>query len=196
MVYGVSTIPTPHHQYGYQEYLALDESSPHKNEYLDGAIYAMAGGTLDHAALCAAVIGELQSQLRGKPCRVFTADARIRVRETGLATYPDASVICGKPELDPEGRNTATNPIVLVEVLSDGTEAYDRGEKRTHYQRIPALQEYLLVSQREPRLELWRRSRGDWSYEVLGPGQRLDLESIGCQLDVDELYRRAIGEFE
>jgi Uma2 family endonuclease len=187
------SIPAPRHHYTYQEYLVLDAGSTNRNEYFNGEIFAMAGGTPRHAALTAALSGTLYAQLKGKPCRVYSADLRIRVRETGLASYPDVSVVCGLLIEDPEGRDTATNPTLLVEVLSDSTAAYDLGEKREHYQRIPSLQEYLVVSQHEPRITLWRRAEDTWSQDSYGPGGKVLLASIGCELDLDDLYREAVG---
>lgn len=162
-----------------------------KHEYLAGEIYAMAGGTPEHAALCAALIVLIGVRLRGGPCRIYTSDLRVRVAVTGLATYPDASVVCGEPARDRESRTHITNPAVLFEVLSPGTEDYDRGEKREHYQQIASLQAYVVISQDRRQLEVWQRGdAGAWSHRVLGPGDALDLP-IGCGLTVDELYREA-----
>ncbi|MDX2051745.1 MAG: Uma2 family endonuclease [Polyangiaceae bacterium] len=146
------------HRSSYEDYLL--------NEYLNGEIFGMAGGTPEHAANTLAIAAELHAQLKGKPCRAYSPDLRVRVLETGLATYPDVSVVCGPMEFDPDGRNTATNPTLLVEVLSPGTEDYDRGEKREHYFTIPSLREYLLVSQTERKMELYRRTGDAWSHEV------------------------------
>jgi Uma2 family endonuclease len=187
----MSSIPAPCHRYTYAEYLRLDGDSNHKNEYFDGEIYGTAGGTPRHAELTLTIGAMLHNQLRGKGCRAYSPDLRVRVLETGLATYPDVAVVCGGIEPDPDGPDTATNPTVLVEVLSDSTEAYDRGEKRRHYQRIPALQEYLLVSPHAPCLELWRRNGEDWTHETFGPGDRVALGSIGCEIGVDDLYGSA-----
>lgn len=184
--------PAPRHRYTYDEYLGLEETSSQKNEYYDGEIYAMAGSTPEHAALAAELIAIMAGHLRGKPCRVYTADLRIRVKATGLATYPDVSVICGPLERDTDGRNTATNPKLLIEVLSDSTEAYDRGEKREHYQTMESLAEYLLVSQRTREVELWRRDGTAWVKLTAGPNDTLRLDSIGLALDVDALYRQAL----
>ena len=172
------------------EYLALEEKSATKHEWRDGVIYGMAEGAPDHAGLAAAVVGELGTQLRGKRCRVYTADLKVRVLATGLATYADVSVVCGALEVDPEDKNAVTNPVVLVEVLSDSTEAYDRGEKFGHYRRIPSLAEYVLVSQRSPKIEVFRKNEaGKWVLaEEASAGEVAPLLSIGCALSVDEVY--------
>jgi Uma2 family endonuclease len=118
--------------YTLEDYLGVEEMSAVRHELVDGQIFAMAGGTPEHAALSAAVLVVLGSKLLGGRCRPYSADLRIRVLATGLATYPDAAVICGEPERDPSSPTHVTNPTVVVEVLSTSTEEYDRGEKREH----------------------------------------------------------------
>jgi Uma2 family endonuclease len=190
MLVCVTGQPVGRHHHRYADYLALEEVSNVKHEYLDGEIYAMAGGTPDHAALAMAVGAALVGQLGGKACRVFSSDLRVRVLATGLATYPDVTVVCGPLERDPDSRTTVTNPTLVVEVLSDGTEDYDRGEKLEHHRQVPSLRECLLVSHRRPSLELWRREPdGVWSRQEAGPGAALELLSVGCSLAVDDIYR-------
>jgi Uma2 family endonuclease len=178
----------------FPEYVAEEQVSGSKHEHLDGQIHAMAGGSPEHGLIAINVGAELRNKLLGRPCRVFSSDVRIRVRATGLATYPDISVVCGRVERDPEDQNTIVNPIVLVEVLSPSTEAYDRGEKFAHYRRIPSLREYVLVSQAKRRVEVFRRNEDpSWTlYEVQGSSS-VELASVGCELALDELYR---GVFE
>lgn len=192
------TIARRLHGYTYQDYLSLEADSNVRHEYLEGEIYAMAGGTVEHALLSGYVITELGMQLRGGPCRVATSDLRVRVIETGKATYPNATVICGEAELDPEDAqgHTVVNPTVLVEVTSKSTEEYDRGDKfELHYSRIPTLREYVLVSHRERSLEVRRRgAEGQWSTTVVSAGQSVQLESLGAVLDVDALYDAALGK--
>ncbi len=173
----------------YAEFVAREETSLTKHEWLNGVVYDMAGGTPTHARLVATVTGILYRQLAGRRCTAYSSDLQIRVTATGLATYPDASVICGSIIPDVENKNASTNPRVLVEVLSDSTEEYDRGEKFAHYRRIPTLMEYVLVSQKEPCIEVFRRtSSGDWNVEKALAGQTIDLRSIECALDVNEVY--------
>jgi Uma2 family endonuclease len=173
-----------HHTF--DEYIRFERTSNVKHEYLGGQIYAMAGGTPEHAALAAAVVGILFSQLRGKPCRVYSSDLRVRAGE--LATYPDVTVVCGPVLGDPTDPNTALNPALVVEVTSPSTDVYDRGEKLAHYQEIAALSAIILVSQEESRIDLWRRTELGWLHASAGPGQRLVLQAIGCELLVDEVY--------
>jgi len=176
----------------YAEYVAAEKASPVRHEYLKGSVFAMAGGTPEHGALAAAIMRELGVLLRGKPCRVYSSDLRIRVLETELATYPDASVVCGKLETAPDDENAVVNPTLLVEVLSDSTEAYDRGAKAAHYRRIPSLREYVLIAQNEKRIEVYRRNqRGGWELFEAQSGI-LELESVGIELDVDAVYENPL----
>lgn len=179
------------HTMTYAEYLALERSADVKHEYVNGRVFAMAGGTPEHARLAGAVIGDLRTALRGKPCVPFSSDLRVRVAATGRATYPDVTVVCGALVPDPNDADAVQNPTVLVEVLSDTTESDDRGDKWAHYQRITALREYVLVSQKSARIEVFTRDATDasvWHYRDHGPGARLTLASIGVTLDVDAIY--------
>ncbi|WP_438041225.1 Uma2 family endonuclease [Sorangium sp. So ce128] len=178
--------------YTYAEYLALEASSNVKHEYLDGQIYAMAGGTPEHAALAAAVIGLLFPELRRGRCRAYDADLRVRVPSTGLATYPDVTVVCGPLERDTQDEQAVTNPTLIVEVLSRSTEEYDRGDKFEHYKRLPSLRQYVLVSHRERCMEIWTRDAdGGFTSAIAREGDVALLASIGARLDVRELYEAA-----
>ncbi|APR82436.1 Hypothetical protein A7982_07785 [Minicystis rosea] len=184
----------PAHKLTFAEYLALERAGDTKHELVNGEIFAMAGGTPEHARLTMRVGAALLTQLSGRPCEAYSSDLLIRVLATGLATYPDVSVVCGRLETDPEDANVVTNPIVLVEVLSDSTEAYDRGEKFAHYRRIPSLREYVLVSQHEPRIEVFRRNDDrSWTLYEAHAGERAKLASIGCELAVDEIYANPLA---
>jgi len=177
------------------EYVAAEQRSAVRHEFLDGEVFAMAGGTPAHAALAAALIQHLGNALGGKPCRVYSSDLRVRIRETGLTTYPDLSVVCGKLEVDVEDPNAVVNPVLLVEVLSESSEAYDRGAKAAHYRRIPSLQEYVLVSQLEPAIEVFRRNeRGNFELIDARKGERVELASLGVTLDVDAIYADPLAQ--
>lgn len=186
----VSVVAPAHHRFTFDDYLRVEEDSVVRHEFLEGRIWAMAGGTPEHARICANVIALLNVALGARRCSVFTTDLRIRVSATGLATYPDVSVICGQLELDPTDpkRHTALNPRLLVEVLSPSTEDYDRGEKLEHYRKIPTLQEVVLVSTRERGIEVWRRAGGEWTRHEARAGAA-SLASVDCQLLLDEVYR-------
>jgi Uma2 family endonuclease len=174
----------------FAEYLEQERTSDIKHEFVNGEIFDMAGGTIEHGRLVLSTAGVLFAQLRGRPCVGYSSDVRVRVLATGLATYPDMSVVCGKLERDPADANAIVNPSVLVEVLSDSTERYDRGEKFAHYQRLPSLKEYVLVSQHGPRIEVFRRNDDgrSWTLHIAEAGESVSLVSIGCVLAVDEVY--------
>jgi Uma2 family endonuclease len=176
--------------YTYAEYLAFEASSNVKHEFLDRQIYAMAGGTPEHAALTAAVTGLLFAQLRDCRCRAYDAGLRVRTR-SGLSTYPDVTVICGPTERDEADPQAVTNPALIIEVLSRSTEEYDAGDKFEHYKALPSLRQYVLVSHRERSLEVWTLIEGaGWQRTIVREGEMANL-SIGARLDVRELYESA-----
>ena len=183
---------SPSRRYTLEDYLSVEERSLVRHEFLNGEIFAMAAGTPEHAALSAAAMALLGARLAGRPCRLYSADLRIRVAATGLATYADAAVIQGEPLRDPESPTHVTNPSVLLEVLSPATGAYDRGEKREHYQQIASLGDYVLVAQDRREIDVYTRVAVDsWRRSIYGPGQTVDLPSIDVQFGVDELYNAA-----
>lgn len=185
------TAPAPRHHFTFAEYLEVEEVSAVRHEFFAGEIYAMAGGTPEHAAMAAAITSSLGRQLEGTPCRVYSSDLRVRVLATGLATYPDVTVVCGPSTRDPESPTHVTNPKVIVEVLSQGTEEYDRGEKLEHYRRIDSLEAIVLVDHRNPHVELWVRGGEGWTRREHGAGNRVELAAIGCALSVDDIYAAA-----
>lgn len=183
-----------HVHYTYGEYLALEEQSPTRHEYLDGEIYAMAGGSPDHAALAASMIRLLGASLRSG-CRVFTSDLRVRIPASGLSTYPDVAVVCGPSLRAADDALAVVNPILLVEVTSPSTEEYDRGEKLRQYQQISGLAEILIVSHQEPRITSFQRAAdGRWTVAEARWGQTLALTSTGGTLVVDDLYRDGLED--
>lgn len=183
-----------HVHYTYAEYLALEDQSAIRHEYLDGEIYAMGGGTPDHAALAAAVIGLLRAGIPVS-CRVYTSDLRVRTR-TGLATYPDAAVVCGRTARASDDPIAVTNPSLLVEVTSPSTADYDRGAKLSHYKSLPSVHEVLIVSHREAHVTLHRRKDGtdDWETSEATAGGLVDLVSVGAALAVDDVYRGGLED--
>jgi Uma2 family endonuclease len=178
-------------RFSFEDYVELEAMSDVKHEFLDGEVWAMAGGSPEHAAVAANLVRLLGQAMLDRRCRVFSSDLRIRVAATGLATYPDASVICERVELDPEDRkgHTALNPTFLVEVLSPRTEAYDRGEKLANYQLIPSLREVMLVAHDDRRVDLWRRTQNGWTQVTLRAEDSVELESLpGVRMTIDEIY--------
>ena len=184
------------HRYTYADYVALELQSPTKHEYLEGEIYAMAGGTEEHSALSAQVLRVLGNALGDQPRRVHTSDLRIYVESVGLATFPDGAVICGGLEQHtPTPPATALNPAVLLEVTSDSSEEYDTQEKLEYYQTIPTLRDYVVVSHRERRITVHSRGNdGSFESRVGIAGGRVHVQSLSADLIVDEIYRgSAIG---
>jgi len=183
----MTALSEPRHHYTYEQYLAFERDAEMKHEYVDGEIYAMAGGSPKHNALASRIGAALEAG-RSSGCVVFQSDQKVRVLATGRVAYPDASMICGPLERDPADRSghTLTNPALLVEVLSPSTEDVDRISKLRDYQLIPSLRECVLVSQDRPRIEVYRRNdSGIWEYlEVregtvkLATGPTLDLSAI------------------
>jgi Uma2 family endonuclease len=181
------------HRYTYADYVALELDSSTRHEFLDGEIYAMAGGTEEHSALAAEVLRALGDATRDGPCRVHTSDLRIYVEATGFATFPDGSVICGPLEQHaPSPKATALNPTALVEVTSDSSEGYDTGEKVEYYRTVPSLRDYVIVSHRERRITVHTRSDdGEWAMRVAIAGGRVAVQSLKAELSVDDIYRKS-----
>ena len=181
------------HHYTYADYVALEMTSTGKHEFLNGEIYAMAGGSEEHSALAAEMVRVLGNAVGDRPCRVHTSDLRIYVEAAGLATFPDCSVICGPLEQhDPSPMATALNPTILVEVTSDSSEDYDKGAKLEYYRTIPTLREYVIVSHRDQQIVVeTRRNDGTWSTRVAMRGERIEVSSLNAELIVDEIYRHS-----
>jgi Uma2 family endonuclease len=173
-----------------EEYLRLERDAPFKSEYFGGEIFAMAGASPAHNAITLNIGSELRSQLRGGPCQAFVGDLRVQVPETDLYTYPDVTVVCGKPKFDHRDPNTLTNPTLLVEVLSRSTAGYDRSERFGSYRQLESLREYLLVAQDRPRVERFaRQADGAWIPMVAeGLQAQLSLPSIDAVLLLAEVY--------
>ena len=171
------------------EYLALERRATYKSEYVNGHIIAMSGASRRHNLIAANISRELSSQLRGRPCESYISDMRVRVSETGLYTYPDVVAVCGDIRFADEQTDTLLNPTVIVEVLSASTEAYDRGDKFTHYRRLASLHDYVLVSQDAVRVEHYVRQGEKW---VLSEASLLtdtvSLASIQCTLVLEDIY--------
>jgi Uma2 family endonuclease len=172
-----------------EEYLAFERASDQKHEYADGEIFAMSGGTHEHSLIAGNVHGELRNALMERPCVVHGSDMRIKVAATNRYFYPDVSVVCGRPVFQDATRDVLLNPKAVIEVLSDSTERYDRGDKFQHYQQIASLTEYVLVSQTAPLVEHYaRQADGSWIYRALGPGEHVRLASLECEIAVDRIY--------
>jgi len=177
-----------------EEYLVIERRAEYKSEYVDGVMYAMAGGSERHNLIAANIIISIGVQLRGRPCRVYPRDLKVRVPHSNRFFYPDVSVVCGETKFADDERDVIINPILIVEVLSESTAAYDRGKKFLSYQQIDSLQEYLLVSQDEVIVEHYiRRSRDAWLYtKAIGLEETTRLPSIECEVALKDIYDKAI----
>jgi Uma2 family endonuclease len=176
-------------RYTVQEYLDVEAATHEKHEYLGGEIFAMGGASEAHNLIVLNVGAELRQQLRSRPYRVYPSDLRVKVSPTGLYTYPDLTVVCGPPKLEQPG-DTLLNPNVLIEVLSDSSEAYDRGKKFEQYRTLASLTDYLLIAQDKALVEHYSRQTGErWLLVAVNSlSQRVDIASIGCNLELAEVY--------
>lgn len=173
------------------EYLALEQKAAFRSEFFNGEMFAMAGSSPEHNEIKDNIIAELALQLRGSGCRTYSSDQRIKVDRTGLYTYPDIVIVCGKKEVDAIDPNSITNPRVVVEVLSPSTASYDRGTKFRHYQRVRSVQEVVLVSQDRVQVERYvRQTDESWLLTTFDdPTGDFSLESIGISVRLGEVYR-------
>lgn len=179
-----------------QDYLALERKSEIKHEYFDGEIFAMAGAKFNHNKIVGNLTGLTWQNLKGKDCSVLPTDMRVFVPETGLYTYPDLVIVCGEPQFQDDVFDTLLNPIMLIEVLSESTEGYDRGKKFQHYRSIESLEEYILVSQDEAWIEKYvKHGDGFWLLsEAVGLDSIIEFSSIECEIALSEVYDKV--EFE
>ena len=173
-----------------EEYAEMEEISNEKHEYFDGQVYAMSGGTNRHAVICLNAGGTLRENLKGKTCRAVGSEQRVKIEATGLQTYPDASIYCADARFAGKGDQILLSPVVIVEVLSPGTEKYDRGDKWSHYQQIPSLRDYLLITQSHIRVEHFHRHDDEsWLLKTYNSlDQTVRLESIDCEISLADLY--------
>jgi len=184
----MSAQPQPH--LTPEQYLELDRASEFRNEYYNGRMWAMSGGSYRHAAIIASLSRALGNALDGRPCGVTSSDVRISVTADGLYTYPDIVVVCGEPKFVDGRSDTLLNPALVIEVLSPSTEAYDRGFKFAQYRRVEALEEYALVSQTEPRVEVFRRQPGGhWLLsEFVGLEAVCVFDSVNASVPLAKIY--------
>ncbi|MBX3232150.1 MAG: Uma2 family endonuclease [Labilithrix sp.] len=179
----------PKLELSYAEYARREGTSETKHEFFDGEIFAMSGGSIAHGRLGTRVRDAIKGSLSsGRDCVVEGPDIRVRT-PSGKGTYPDGFVVCGKLETDAEDPESVTNPILLVEVLSESTEAYDRGKKFDHYRSLTSLKEYVLVSHQDPLIESHvRNPDGTWTTTYAARGETLVLRSVDARLEVDSIY--------
>lgn len=183
-------MPQPQARISAEEYLAADRAAAEKSEFLNGEVFAMAGVSRPHNLIALNVAAEIRSQLKNRSCEVYPSDMRVRISETGLYAYPDVTVVCGKAEFADDQQDMLLNPVVIVEVLSETTEAYDRGEKFAHYRLLPSLKEYVLIAQDRVAVERYvRHGEGEWLLsDARSLNDEIELASIACRLKVAEVY--------
>jgi Uma2 family endonuclease len=173
-----------------KEYLALERGAEYKSEYLAGEIFAMAGTSERHNLIAGNVFAELHAQLRKRPCKVYVSDVRLKVNRTGLYTYPDVMVVCGETQFADDQQDMILNPTVIIEVLSESTEGYDRGKKFEHYRKLDSLSEYILIAQDRYHVERYvRQPDNQWLLaETDNVHDTLSLTSIACNLALADIY--------
>lgn len=186
--------PKLHQRLTVAEYLAFEETSEVKNEFLDGEIYAMAGGTITHSRIGGNVYAEMRQRLKGQSCEAFSEAQRLMPSEaSGDFMYPDAMAVCGEIKTAQQDPNAITNPVLIVEILSDSTAAYDRGGKFYKYRQIETLQEYVLIEQKEPIIDVFKKNeQGQWviAPRLTGLDNMLALESLGIKIPFAEIYAK------
>ena len=179
-----------------EEYLEAERRAEIRSEYLAGEVYLMAGASREHNQIVTNLVRVLASRFVDGPCDVYSSDMRVGVSPAGSYLYPDVVVACGTPQMEDEHRDTLTNPTVIVEVLSPSTEGYDQGRKWEQYRRLASLQDYVLVAQDRPRIDRYVRqgTEGLWLFsETRDPWATLSLDSIGCTLEMRDIYHRVFG---
>lgn len=181
----------PKHRLSFEDWLEGERACLEgRSEYLGGEVFAMTGASVEHNAIVVNIARELSIQMKGRPCQVYANDLKVRICPADAGKYPDLIAICGAHEFQDGRRDVLLNPSLIVEILSDSTEAYDRGDKFGIYRQIPSLREYLLVSQHRVQVELYSRGEdGRWTlsdYSALGDS--VPLPSVGCTLALAEVY--------
>ena len=177
--------------YTESEYLELEKSAEYKSEFYKGEIFAMAGASALHNKLVRNLTGLFWEKFRNHPCNVYATDLRVRIDKSSLFTYPDLVIVCGKEDYLDTNFDTLTNPKIIFEVLSDSTEKYDRGQKFSFYREIPSLEEYILVSSREIKIEKFKRvESGKWLFSESKVGEPFLIESIDYSLHLDDVYEK------
>lgn len=175
-----------------EEYLEIERKAAFKSEYFNGEMFALAGAKVNHILINSNLNRELGNKLKDKPCKVFSNDLRVKISATGLYTYPDLVIACGETKLEDEEMDTLLNPTLIIEILSESTESYDRGKKFEHYRTLESIKEYVLVSQEKPKVEQFlKQPDGKWLYsEVNGLDSIVQFSSILCEINLNEIYHK------
>ena len=184
-------------RYSSAEYLELERQAETRHEFAGGEIYAMAGGNKRHNGIAVNVVRLLGNQLLERDCAIYGSDMRVKITSTGKYTYPDVVAVCGEEIFEDKDEDTLLNPMLIVEVLSKSTEAYDRGGKFEYYQTIESFQEYVLITQEPFRVEQFvRKDTSIWTYfEFRKPDEVVKLNSINCELSLKDIYHKIQQKF-
>ncbi len=172
------------------DYLIIEQAAKDKHELHQGRVVAMAGASLAHNEIVSNVFGVIKSFLKGNSCRIYPSDLRIHIPSSDSFTYPDLSIVCGKPEMLDGQFDTITNPTVILEVMSPSTEQYDRGTKFFYYMQIPSLKEYILISSSNLYIQTAsKQTDGSWKFdEITDNNASLSIQTIGNTIGVNEIY--------
>lgn len=177
-----------------EEYLVIEREAEFKSEYVDGVMYAMAGGSPEHSQTSVNVLTELNYQLRQSPCHVYNSDLKVRVPSSRKFHYPDVVVVCDKPQFADDEKDVLLNPLLIVEVLSDSTEKYDRRKKFLYYQEIESFREYLLVDQNSPLVQHFvKQSDGGWlCTRIEGLDKSITFSTVNCTIALSDIYAKVL----
>ena len=175
-----------------EDYLAIERKADIKSEYVNGVMYLMSGASFAHNIIVGNLIGELHARFKETDCGAYPSDLKVRLPDSSSFFYPGVSVLCGEPQFADREKDVVLNPIAVLEVLSNSTEAFDRGKKFQYYQQIESLMEYVLIAQDAMVVESFQRQPGKWLYtKAWGPDASLTLTSVDCQIPLRDIYRKA-----
>lgn len=185
----MSSLPKQH--YSSEEYLAIERDADYKSEYVAGEIYAMGGASPRHVLITGNTAREFGNQLKNTNCQVYSADLRIQAEAKNAYYYPDVAVVCGRPEYLDGKKDTVTNPLIIVEVLSPATRSYDRGDKFASYRQLASLREYILIAQDTCHVEHFVRKEGGWEFTEIEDCQgNLVVPTLGISIPLAEIYAK------
>ncbi len=178
--------------YSKEEYLEMEAAADYKSEYYNGEIFAMSGGSPNHSVICVNLTWSIREATRNKNCTGFESNMKLAIAKTNSYVYPDLMVVCGDIELAENTSDAITNPVLIIEVLSPGTESFDRGLKFEYYRTIPSLKEYVMVSQDKPRVEsFFRQNENFWYYKVIeGLDKTIIFQSLEYETALREIYHK------
>ncbi len=178
--------------YSKEEYLEMEAAAAYKSEYYQGEIFAMSGGTRKHSIICINLYRTISEATYHNDCVLFESNMKLEIAEADAYVYPDVMVVCGDAEAAENTPDPISNPILVIEVLSPGTESFDRGLKFEYYKTVPTLKEYVLVSQSKPKIEVFFRGNENlWTYTIVeGLDKTVFLQSLDYEIALKEIYHK------